>query len=56
MNEQQERVGRLKKEREEIAARVAKFRATQARFAREREEHFTKTWQRVRTDEPISWS
>ncbi|MBV9562354.1 MAG: hypothetical protein JOY90_18200 [Bradyrhizobium sp.] len=54
MSEQQERIGRLRQEREEIAARVAKFRATQAKFEREREEYFAKVWQRVRVGEPIS--
>jgi hypothetical protein len=44
------------KEREDIAARVAQFRATQERFAREREEYaesvlqrsWMKTWSRDR--------
>src|SRR6516164_6595778 len=36
----QERQERLAKEREEIAARVASFRATQEKFQREREEFF----------------
>ena len=52
MDEQQQRLGRLKKEREEIAERVARFRATQAKFARERQEHFARTWRRVQNDEP----
>src|ERR1700752_4309760 len=38
-----EREGRLAREREEIAARVASFRATQERFRREREEYFATT-------------
>ena len=35
-------------EREEIAARVANFRATQEKFAREREEFFTATLDNAR--------
>ncbi len=37
MTEQQDRLDR---EREEIAARVANFKATQEKFEREREEYF----------------
>jgi hypothetical protein len=40
MTEQQERLAR---EREEIAARVAKFKATQQKFERERDEYFVTT-------------
>ncbi len=40
MTEQQERLAR---EREEIARRVAKFKATQEKFEREREEYFVTT-------------
>ena len=40
MTEQQDRLAR---EREEIAARVASFRATQEKFKREREEYFFAT-------------
>lgn len=40
MTEQQQRIA---EEREEIAARVANFRATQEKFAREREEYFVTT-------------
>ena len=40
MTEQQERLAR---EREEIAARVANFKATQEKFEREREEYFVTT-------------
>jgi hypothetical protein len=39
----------LAEEREEIAARVARFRATQAKFEREREEYYTKTLQAARS-------
>lgn len=38
-----ERYDRLAREREEIAARVADFKATQEKFKREREEYFTTT-------------
>jgi hypothetical protein len=34
----------LAQEREEIATRIASFRATQERFKREREEFFAITW------------
>jgi chorismate mutase len=40
MNEQQDRLAR---EREEIAARVASFKATQQKFEREREEYYAAT-------------
>jgi hypothetical protein len=40
MTEQQDR---LAQEREEIATRVANFRATQQKFEREREEYFVTT-------------
>jgi len=43
----------LAQEREEIAARIARFRETQRRFEREREEHFVSTWQRVRGLQPL---
>ncbi len=40
MTEQQERLAR---EREEIASRVANFKATQEKFEREREEYYVTT-------------
>ena len=40
MTEQEDRIAR---EREEIAARVASFKATQQKFAREREEYYATT-------------
>ena len=40
MNEQEDRLARA---REEIAARVASFKATQQKFAREREEYYATT-------------
>ena len=40
MNEQDDRLARA---REEIAARVASFKATQERFEREREEYYATT-------------
>jgi hypothetical protein len=44
-------------EREEIAARVASFRATQEKFERERDEYFTTTLQNARGIKPIPfWS
>jgi hypothetical protein len=48
MIEQQDRRVR---EREEIAARVARFKATQERFKREREEYFFTTLQSARRGE-----
>jgi hypothetical protein len=48
---------RRAQEREEIAARIAKFKATQERFEREREEFFVSTWQRLRGLEALPfWS
>jgi hypothetical protein len=44
-----EKEKRLAEEREEIAARVANFRATQAKFEREREEYYTRTLQAARS-------
>ena len=39
---------RLTLEREEIAARVARFKATQEKFEREREEYFVATLENAR--------
>jgi len=44
---------RILREREEIAARVARFRATQAKFQRERDEFVSHTWQHIRKSRPI---
>jgi len=52
MTEQQERLAR---EREEIAARVANFRATQEKFEREREEFFFATLDSARRTERRSF-
>ena len=49
MTEQQDRLAR---EREEIATRVANFRATQEKFKREREEYFLATLENARHSEP----
>lgn len=47
---------RKEREREEIAARVAAFRATQEKFKREREEYFVSTLQNARKAErPSLW-
>ena len=43
-----ERYDRLAREREEIAARVATFKATQEKFKQEREEYFTTTLDNAR--------
>jgi len=54
MTEQQQRIAR---EREEIAARIANFRATQEKFAREREEYFFTTLENARhSSERLAWS
>ena len=45
---------RLAKEREEIAARVASFRAMQKKFEREREEYYTRTLRKAREGKPYS--
>jgi chorismate mutase len=42
----------LAQEREEIAARVANFKATQEKFKREREEYFAATLENARQTEP----
>jgi nitrate/TMAO reductase-like tetraheme cytochrome c subunit len=42
-----ERQDRRVQEREEIAARVTTFKATQEKFQREREEFFRRTWQNI---------
>ena len=47
MTEQQQ--DRLARAREEIAARVASFKATQEKFEREREEYFTTTMKNAAT-------
>jgi chorismate mutase len=54
---------RLVKEREEIAKRVASFRATQEKFKREREEYCVTTLQTAVEDQrggslrlPLFWS
>jgi hypothetical protein len=54
MTEQQQRIA---EEREEIAARVANFRATQEKFEREREEYFVTTLDNARhSSERPPWS
>ncbi|HLG85049.1 MAG TPA: hypothetical protein VKY22_28945 [Bradyrhizobium sp.] len=50
------RQDRLRQEREEIAARVANFRATQEKFERAREEYFETTMENARkTGRPSFW-
>jgi hypothetical protein len=48
MNEKNDRLAR---EREEIAARVASFKATQEKFRRERDEYFVSTLENARHTE-----
>jgi hypothetical protein len=43
---------RLAREREEIAMRVANFKATQEKFEREREEYFVTTLENARHGSP----
>jgi hypothetical protein len=51
-----EQKDRLRREREEITARVANFRATQEKFEREREEYFETTMENARkTGRPSFW-
>jgi hypothetical protein len=47
MTRKNERQERLAKEREDIAARIAKFKATQDRFIRERQEYAAAAWQKA---------
>ncbi len=49
---------RLNREREEIAARVANFKATQEKFEREREAYFVATLENARngSDGKALWS
>jgi hypothetical protein len=51
MTEQQDR---LAFEREEIAARVAKFKATQEKFKREREEYYETTLEKMLATDQIA--
>jgi len=54
MTKQEERRAQ---ERQEIATRIANFKATQQKFEREREEYFLTTMQNARkTDRPTFWS
>jgi chorismate mutase len=55
MTEQSDRLARA---REEIAARVANFKATQQKFEREREEYFVTTLENARngSDGRTFWS
>jgi hypothetical protein len=52
MTEQQER-NRMTREREEIAARVAVFKATQEKFQRDREEYYEATMEAARA---VRWN
>jgi hypothetical protein len=55
MTEQEDRLAR---EREEITARVASFKATQEKFERERDEYFVTTLENARcgSDGKAFWS
>jgi hypothetical protein len=47
-----EREENLARERQEIAMRVARFRVTQEKFQRERQEFFDRIWQGIRGLQP----
>jgi hypothetical protein len=50
------RQDRLRQEREEIAARIASFRATQKKFERARQEYYETTMENARkTGRPSFW-
>jgi hypothetical protein len=50
------RQDRLRQEREDIATRIANFRATQEKFERAREEYFETTMENARkTGRPSFW-
>jgi chorismate mutase len=53
-----EREDRLARERKEIAARIASFKATQEKFKREREEYYVTTLENARngSDTKPFWS
>jgi chorismate mutase len=48
----EQRQDRLERERAEIAARVANFKATQEKFERERDEYFIATLRHARATGP----
>jgi len=57
MTEQRDRPrqDRLRQEREEIAGRIANFRATQEKFERAREEYFETTMENARRTARLSF-
>ncbi len=56
MSTEEEKQDRKLREREEIAARVAAFRATQEKFKREREAYFVSTLENARkVERPSLW-
>jgi len=54
MTRKSERQERLAREREDIAARIAKFKATQDRFIREREEYAAAAWRKASRKDSMS--
>ncbi|WP_407153872.1 hypothetical protein [Bradyrhizobium sp. STM 3557] len=54
MTRKNERQERLAKEREDIAARIAKFKATQDRFMRERQEYAAAIWRRASSEDSMN--
>jgi hypothetical protein len=56
MTEEERKQGRITRERDEIAARVAAFRETQEKFKREREAYYVSTMENARKSErPSFW-
>ena len=56
LRQEHARQDRLRQEREEIATRIANFRATQEKFERAREEYFETTMENARkTGRPSFW-
>jgi hypothetical protein len=55
MTDEKEKQDRGTQEREEIAARIASFRATQQKFEREREQYFATIMEKVRKTAPSSF-
>jgi len=53
MTRKNERQERLAREREDIATRIAKFKATQDRFIREREEYAAAAWRKASSNESV---
>ena len=53
MTEQRDTAASMREEREEIAARIARFKATQEKFNREREQYFVATLNKARHSKTV---